>query len=147
VTGTATVNQKSIANVTPEFSIILDRFGYLDAQYSAAKHWLDERETLKKQIQTAFESHPADQPIHLAGELYLIDLTVRANCRTVFCKAKAFAALKKAIGIDTLIAGLTFTLKLIDEFIPAEKQKAFITADRSGPRDIRSIVKAAPKSA
>ena len=120
---------------------VIDRYGYLDALYLEAKHWLDERDALKKEIQELHKHDPADQPVHLEGKLYLVDLGRRENERSITSKTKAFAALKKVIGLNSLVEALTYTLKVLDLHIPKEKQAAFVKTERTGPRSIRSAVK------
>lgn len=122
----------------------IDRYGYLDARYLEAKKWLDERETLKKVIQEHSTSAPADQPVRLEGKLYVVDLGLRENKRAVTNKARAFAALRKVLGMSGLTEALSYTLKLLDEHVPEASQTAFVSTERTGPRSIRSVIKAAP---
>jgi hypothetical protein len=130
----------------PEFLAKVDRFGYLDERYYANKHWLDERESLKKVIQEQYKDHPANQPVHTEGTEYMVDLTIRENQQKITDKAKAFRALRKAMGITPLIEALTYTLKLLDAHIPKQKQ-SFVVTERTGPRTLTSARKTAPKAA
>jgi hypothetical protein len=125
----------------------LDRFGYLDTRYREAKPWLTEREALKKLIQVRHDLDAAELPIRDEGSLYFVDLTPREQQRVVTSKTKAFAALKKALGIKAFTEALTYTFKLLDEFVPSEKQAAFVTQARTGPRDVTGVIKTAPQAA
>ncbi len=145
----------SLPSVTPlppnppdtEFCKVLDRCGYLDARYAEAKHWIDERETVHKTIQEHYKDFAGNLPIHAEGADYTVDLGMRENQQKITDKAKAFASLRKAIGIKALIEALTYTLKLLDAHVPKEKQAAFIMRERTGPRTLRSAIKTAPKAA
>lgn len=130
----------------PEFLVKINRYGYLDARYRENKHWLDERENLKKAIQKQYEDHPAGEPVHVDGGQYVVDLTIRENQQRITDKKKAFNALQKAIGMTALIDALSYTLKLLDAHIPKDKQ-TFVVTERTGPRTISSALKDAPKAA
>jgi hypothetical protein len=75
----------------------IDRYGELDRQYRVWKPALDEYEGLKKQIKAWLDSHPADQPAVLQGNVYQIQATARINENRFPNKAKAFifAQIKK----------------------------------------------------
>jgi hypothetical protein len=144
--GTSSHSTPALLPLDPEFIKKLDRYGYLDARYAEAKHWLDERDKLEAAIQEQYQDHPADQPVHVEGALYSVDLAIRKNQQKITDKAKAFRALRAKMGIAPLIEALTFTLKLLDAHIPKEKQ-TFVTTDRTGPRTISSAIKSAPQAA
>jgi hypothetical protein len=125
----------------------IDRYGYLDARYLEAKSWLDEREALKKTLQDLHKDAPAALPIRLEGDLYAVILGVRENQQTITNKPMAFAALRRVLGIAALTEALSYTLKLLDLHVPKDKQAAFISTARTGPRSIRSVIKSAPTAA
>jgi hypothetical protein len=76
----------------------------------------------------------------VSGNLYHIDLSACENRRGITDKGKAFAALRKAIGIFTLARTLTYTLKLIDEHITPKNQAPFMTTTQTGPRDVSAVL-------
>lgn len=110
----------------------------LDARYAAEKHWIDERDTVHAKIQEHYKDYAADAPIHAEGTEYAVDLTMREHQQKITDKAKAFAALRKVMGLGKLIEALSYTLKLLDVHVPKEKQAAFVSKERTGPRTIRS---------
>lgn len=140
-------NAVSIDKPSTNIAAQIDRFGYLDTRYREAKPWLDEREKLKASIQAHYQAEPADEPVRGAGTLYWVDLTAREKQRKITSKAAAFLALRHAMGLAALQQALSYTLKLIDEWIPAEKQGSFVTEARTGPRDIRVVLKVSPEAA
>ncbi len=129
------------------FRAKLDRFGSLETRYREAKPWLDERDALKKTIQDLYAATPGTEPIRATGNLYYVDLSLREYQRKVTAPAKAFNALKKAMGVTALINGLTYTMKLLDAHTTEDQRKAFIVNERTGPRDISAVIIAAPKAA
>lgn len=119
-----------------EFQHKLDRCGYLLARYRENKPWIDELSTLKDQIRERYATEEGGKSFRAMGEKYYIDLTVKEEQRKVTSPAKAFAALRKAVGLEALLARITITLKLIDEFIPTDQQGKFIIKERTGSRDL-----------
>lgn len=144
--GTPRQSTPALPPPNPEFIKKLDRFGYLDARYAEAKHWLDERDKLEAAIQEQYRDHPADQPVHVEGHWYSVNLAARKNQQKITSKAKVFRALRAKMGIGPLIEAITFTLKLIDAHIPKEKQ-TFVVTERTGPRTISSAIINAPEAA
>jgi hypothetical protein len=132
--------------ITPEFKKTLDRCGYLQARYAAEKHWIDELTRVEKTIQEYCKDCPAEQPVHLEGKDYTVDLGIREYQQKITDKPKAFALLKKAMGLGALIEALSFTLKLLDAHVPKEKQ-TFVTKARTGPRDLSSALKIVDQAA
>jgi hypothetical protein len=114
----------------------IDRCAYLLAKQRENKPWIDELARLKTELRKHCESSPADLPVRLSGATYFLDFTVRENERVITDKPKAFAALRKAMGIDKLIAALTITLKLLDKEIPASSQAKYVITARTGSRDV-----------
>lgn len=134
---------QSTPSVSPLASKI-DRVGYLLAEQQRAKPWLKELEALKAELQAECLDMPADKPVRLEGNLYYVDLSARENRREITDKSKAWAALKKAIGIDKLIAALSIPLKVLDASVPAEKQVGYVKTERTGSRDISAGLRTTP---
>jgi hypothetical protein len=126
----------------------LDRFGELEVKYQQAKPWIKERETLKEQIRGRFDTAAKPESGYRAdGELYHVDLSPKEEKTVFFDKAKAFAALKKALGTK-LTDALTYTLKLLDEAgVSADERTKFLRKERIGARDVTAVPKTAPASA
>ena len=120
----------------------LDRCGYLLQKEAAAKAepWRAELKVLKDEIQAHYSSSPADVPVRATGQLYYIDLTKRELERTVTDKQRAFDALKKGLGIKALVESLSYTFKLLDLNVPADKQATFVTQERTGSRDMKAVL-------
>jgi hypothetical protein len=122
----------------------LDRFGYLDQKCRAAKPDLKERDDLRTEIQEKYKDEPALKPKRVSGNLYYVDLSICESQRKITCKSKAFAALRRALGVTRLAEALSYTLKLLDEHVPVEKQKAFVSTAATGPRDVSAVLIAPP---
>lgn len=134
---------KSTPTVSP-LAATIDRVGYLLAEQQRAKPWLKELDALKAELQKECEDLPADQPVRLEGNLYYVDLSARENRREITDKSKAWAALKKAIGLDKLIAALSIPFKVLDSAIPAEAQVGYVKTERTGSRDISAGLRSTP---
>jgi hypothetical protein len=127
-------------SIDEAFKKKVDRCAYLMARYQENKPWLDELEALKTQVREKYVNQNSLTGFRCVGHSYYIDLTQKDKKRTITSPAKAFAALRKAIGIDKLLERLTITLKLIDEFIPAADQAAFVKEEHEGSRDLKAGV-------
>ena len=131
---TAPVTASPAAVVT--LSGKVDRAGYLLARLAEAKPWIKELESLKKELQEAVDDKPADKPVRLQGGVYYVDLSPRESKREITNKSKAWAALKRAIGLEALIASLAIPFKLLDQHIQPEDQAAYTQVERTGSRDV-----------
>lgn len=119
----------------------LDRAGFLLDEYRRNKPWLDELKRLKAEIRAHCEPMAGNAPVRLEGAQYYIDLTRKENEKRVTDKAKAFAALKKAMGLERLVQAITVTFKLLDQWVPAAQQTPFIVTEHTGSRDIECVRK------
>jgi hypothetical protein len=124
----------------------IDRCAYLVQRYKEGKAERDELDLLKDEFQKhAIDiKHPAALPLRLegtpaggpGGTTYFLDLTMREEKREITDKPKAFAALKKALGLAKLIESLTIPFKLLDPNVDEKKRAAFVKKERTGPREI-----------
>jgi hypothetical protein len=130
------------ADAEADFRRKLDRCGYLLAEYARNKPWLDELDRLKGEIRAHYKDSDPKAPIRAEGNEYWVDLTACEKKREVVSPQQAFAALEKALGLETLKAKLKYTFKLLDEHVPAAEQQAFVKESLSGARDISAVVKA-----
>src|SRR6266496_777840 len=136
------------ATPTPEqpadLAAKVDRCAYLICLEQEAKPWRDELKRLKGELQTHCENLPAELPTRLVGKKYYLDFSAREMQRKITNPAKAFNALKRAIGITRLIEAITITFKLLDQHVDAADQAAYVVKDRTGSRDIEAGVILAP---
>lgn len=122
---------------------LVDEAGELQRWYQEIKPRLDRLDDLKSSFRELAEKLPADQAIRGEGGQYFVDLTMREEKRNITSKAKAYAALVKAMGAEKLKEALTYTFKLLDAHVPEEDQKKFVTEARTGSRDVSFVKKAA----
>lgn len=127
--------------------IKLDRCGLLLEDYRRHKPWIDELEKLKKEIRATCANEAAELPVRLEGGVYYIDLGPRENEKRITDKAKAFAALRKAMSMEKLIEALEYTFKLLDRWVPEPLQKKFVIKELTGSRTITAVRKEAPEAA
>lgn len=114
----------------------IDRCAYLLARKAEAKPWLDELTKLQALAQDHCEQFPADQSVRLPGDRYYLDLGLREERREIFNQAKAWNALKQAMGLPKLIQAVKITFKLLDASIPVDEQGAYVSKERTGSRDM-----------
>jgi hypothetical protein len=138
---------KSPIPIDEGLRVELDRCGFLLDEYKRHKPWLDELEKLKKDIRAKCKDLAADAPLRLDGAAYYIDLGMKENEKRLTDKGKAFAALRKAMGLEKLIDALTITFKLLDQWVPEPLQKKFMAEERTGSRAISAVAKESPEAA
>jgi hypothetical protein len=125
--------------LTPEFRMKLDRLGYLLDEERRHKPAMAELKALKEESRAFVNaSYPADKPQQLSGNVYRVNFGMRENESTVD-KPKAFAALKKALGLTKLADALSYTLKLLETHLTDEQRVGLVTKERTGSREIDAV--------
>jgi hypothetical protein len=124
-----------------------DEYGDLDRQIHAFAPKAARHKALRAKIEEAVKEHPADLPALLQGKLYQLQLSPRKNERTLTDKAKAWALLRKVLGIEALIAAVTIPLTLLDKWVPKDRQAGFVSEARTGTRIITVVALAPPGKA
>jgi hypothetical protein len=124
---------------------LVDELGEVDRRLTLAEPDRQRRDVLKHELLQRFTANSADEPVTARGSLYEVQLSPKRNERTITDKKKAWAALKKALSLDGLVAALDLPLSLVDRHVPKTEQKLFIREERSGYRtlDVVAIRKAA----
>jgi hypothetical protein len=150
--GTVTALQPASPALTPKD---IDRCAFLIEKERAGKPERDELADLKAKFQLECASKPSDKPVRLmgtpgkgaGGSTYFLDLSAREMKREITDKSKAFAALKRILGLDELIERLTITFKLLESVVPEEKRSGYIKSERTGSRDISAGLLQTPTAA
>jgi hypothetical protein len=106
-------------------------------------------EALAKALKDEIEGWHADDPGELTGiergTQYELQFSARRMERTVFDKQKAFAKLRRALGLEGLIAILDIPFGAgIDKVVPKSEQGAFVSEERSGYRTFTVVPLFAP---
>lgn len=127
----------------------IERMKEID-EYGEIKRRLQLREpdvarlgVLAAKIQARHHDDSGEVAVVERGLVYEVQLSPRRNERTIKNKRKAFDALKKALGLDGVLALLEISLTGIDKVIPRSEQKSFISEERSGYR-VLTVVPLAP---
>jgi hypothetical protein len=122
----------------------IDEYGEIKRRLQLAEPDEQRAKALKDEIEGWHKDGPGDVPITERGAAYEVQLSPRRNERTIVDKRKAFDRLKKALGMDGLIAILDIPLTAgVDKVVPKSEQKAFIAEERSGYRTL-TVVALAP---
>lgn len=117
----------------------MDDLGEVRRRLALAEPDIELEKLLSKEIQSWFQDSAGDRPESARGNLYEIQLTARRNERTVLDKKKAFNCLKKALGLDGLIAVLDIPLGVLDKNLPESVRSAFIHQEHSGYRTLTAV--------
>ena len=117
-------------------AVKIDRCAFLIEREREAKPWRDELSRLKTEFQELAANKAAHLPTRFEGLEYYLDLSPREIKREITNKPKAFAALKKALGLDKLILGLSFSFKMLDAAVAPNDQTSYVKSERTGSRDI-----------
>lgn len=115
---------------------IIDEYDDLERWYLANKPKLDRRKELGGQIQSWYEKNAADLAIREEGTSCWLDVSARKREHPVASNAKAFAALRKTIGLDKLVDSITITLKLLRAHLSDEQVDLLAPEQQTGVRTI-----------
>jgi len=126
----------------------IDLYGDLDLRVQLFAPVLEEHELLKKKIEAAVSTRPGDVPSQVEGRRYQLQLSARRNERKITSIKKVFNLLKKRIGVDGFLAGITIPLgELIDKHTTKDEQKTLLVESRTGARTIKVVPKRPPEAA
>jgi hypothetical protein len=117
----------------------IDEYGEVKRRLALAEPDEQRAKVLREQIESWHKDDANDQPVVERGLVYEIQLSPRRNERTVTDKKKAFNVLKKALGLEGLIALLDVPFGIFDKNIPKSAQHAFVTEERSGYRTLTVV--------
>ena len=138
---------QQIRPTTPEAEMVkalIDDYGEACRRKALAQPDLDLAKDLKEKIELLAADRAADLPFTIAGHRYQLQFSARRRERTLTDKRKAFNALKKALGMDGLIAVIDIPFgAAIDKHIPESLRKTFVTEEKSGYRTV-DVVALAP---
>ena len=123
---------------------LIDRYGELKRQIDEFKPTVEEAKKLEAEIASWYEDHPAEDAAIAEGAAYTVQVSPREFKREIYDKGKALHLVRKACGgITALLELLTLPLKVIDQYVPEQKQKLFLVKERTGPRTVKPVRKAA----
>lgn len=113
---------------------IIERIEEIEPKLEQLRKFEAELEDMK----TALEIH-ANENYEDASEVSFIGEKVRIdfNARSIVRKVKDVKGLMKALGREVFLANVTFPLAKLDQLIPRELQKAFVSSRRVGARACR----------
>jgi len=117
----------------------IDEYGEVKRRLALAEPDEQRAKALKDTIEAWHEDDAGDLPVVERGLLYEIQLSPRRNERTVTDKKKAFAVLRKGLGLDGLIALLDIPFSTLDKNVPKSAQHAFVAEERSGYRTLTVV--------
>jgi hypothetical protein len=127
---------------------VIDEYGDLNLQIEHLAPQVARHAVLKAEIVSWSKDQDGAKPCVFPADRWTVQFMPRENRRTIFDPRKAFAMLKKVIGIEATMALVDVPLGAgIDKFIPEDKHKLFLVQDRTGPRTMKCIPTAPPPKA
>ena len=117
----------------------IDEYGEVKLRLALSEPDEARAKVLKEAIESWHKDGAGDVAVTERGALYEIQLSPRRNERTVTDRKKAFNVLKKAVGLEGLIALLDVPFGILDKNIPKSAQHAFVTEERSGYRTLTVV--------
>jgi hypothetical protein len=100
---------------------------------------ITEHETLRKQVETWFESYPAGRDFTVSGDFYDVQVGPKQLVRKVLDMGKLF----KFLGATRFLQFCSFPMSAVDANLSAEEQKEYIEAQRTGRRTIKPVLRQA----
>lgn len=122
-----------------EHKAIVDRAGVLEAKFAALKPDADELKLLKDVIAGWYASEPPEKAMIADGIKYQAVISAKGNRREVI----SIAAVRRRLGDQEFMAHASIGLGVLDELLSVEELPAFIRSDRTGPRSVKTVAKAA----
>jgi hypothetical protein len=139
---------KQIPTVEAFSAADVDEMGELERKISLLDPLVSRHKVLTERADEAAKVWPADSPVIIRGGLYELQLGPRRNERTVVEKLKVYNFLRRALGIDGLVAAVDIPLAVIDKNIPESARAGLIVTERSGYRARKLVaLQAAEKAA
>ena len=123
----------------PARRALIDEYGDLAQKIEAFKPTKDRQEQLRGQIQSWYDAHPADKPFIEEGLRYSLEISEKANKRTIV----KMTALFKILGQRMFLKLCGFALKDVDENIPVTRHREFLVEEQTGSRKLKAVAKAA----
>ena len=135
----------ALLSVVPNRADKIDRFGELARRIQEFAPILEEHSTLKKEMEDWYAEADNARRFAPEGELYTVQVSARGQERTITDPMKAWAALRKTMSLDAVVALVTIPLGgAIDKFIPESKHAMFLVKEQTGPRKFVAVAKASP---
>ncbi len=126
----------------------INEFGDLDLKIERLAPEMARHAVLKAEIVGWSKDEDGDKPCVFPASRWTVRFMPRENRRKIFSPKKAFLLMKKAIGIEALMALVTIPLEAgIDKHIDESEHKLFLTKTRTGPRELSVIPTEQPPKA
>ncbi len=121
---------------------IVDEFGELERQIAEFKPKTERHKALKEQILSWYADLDGAATAQAEGRRYSVQIGTRQNQRTITKPWKAWALLRRAIGLDQVMELVTIPLAAIDRYIPAEQHAWILSEARTGARKVVAVAMA-----
>lgn len=132
------------SEITPLSKAEIDELAQLEDAWNhpVAQQNRRRRETLASKARKQCEAEPADEPVKLVGNEWVLFLGERKMERQADPEI-AFNYLKRRVGAKELWQYVKITLKTLEELFTEDALDAWVTKSRTGSRDIKPVLKEA----
>ena len=128
-------SRQKVVSIQEKRSRTINEFGDLDRRIKEFKPVTERHRVLKEEIAGWFASHPADQPALAESDRYTIQLSPRAQQRSIISLAKIY----RKIGQALFLKIATVPLKALDVACP--DQDGLVVTERTGVRTVTAVAK------
>lgn len=118
---------------------VIDEYGEVTRRLELCEPDQERAKLLKAEIESWDTDRGATEVITHDGHAWQVQFSARRNERTVINKPKAFALLKKALGLDGVIAMLDMPLGVLDKHIPESQRTGLVHQERAGYRTCKLV--------
>lgn len=121
-----------MADVSSIRAKVIDELGKLAEQLEPARPLLKRYDEIRKQIAGWFDGEPADQTFVEAGKAYEVEISERAEERTI-----NIAKLAKKLGPKRFLTVVKVPMSALDQHVSPEDQRDMVTTERTGGRRVK----------
>jgi hypothetical protein len=122
-----------------EHKALVDELGSLDQELARLKPKLDRAKWLREVIAGWYADEKPEAAMLAEGNAYSAIVSPMGNKRTV----TSMIAVRKRLGDREFMAHCSIGLGVLDELLTVEELPEFVESERSGPRSVKTVAKAA----
>jgi hypothetical protein len=122
-----------------EHKALVDELGSLDAELARLKPKIDRAKWLRDVIAGWYTDEAPEAAMMADGNQYSAIISAMGNKRSVI----SIAAVKRRLGEREFMAHCSIGLGVLDELLTVEELPEFVTSERTGPRGVKTVAKAA----
>jgi len=123
--------------VTEDRAAIVDEYGELSRRIQELKPTTARAEQLRKTIQGWYDNEPADQSFTAIGRKFSVQVSARANKRSI----RDIFKLARVLGRQLFMSIATVRMEDLDRHLTEDQANKLIAVDQTGPRKIEPVLR------